>query len=117
MITALGFVLSSFAQDSTNTFDYKKGMEYFTKAMQNEIMIYELLNASNDPGYDPVLPDSLIQNTSSMFQNAMPYFLKAYAIKPKDKKILTALKSTYSHLYRFDEADNYNKKLEALNKK
>lgn len=103
--------LTVFSQDSTNTFDYnyKKGMEHYNKGV----------NVINDNGmvqHTTMYIDSVQKEAKDEFKKAIPYLEKAYAINPKNEKVLSALQGSYFGLYDFEKSDRYKKELESLKK-
>ena len=109
-IAFLGFGLTAFAQDSTNTFDYnyKKGMEHYNRGVDQINKVYT--------GQEPINFDSLHAETLAHFKTALPFLLKAYSLNSKNEKVVTALQGSYFSMQDFKNSDKYKKELEALKK-
>lgn len=107
-IIILGFGLTAFSQDSTNTFDYnyRKGIEHYNKGV-------DIVNKIQG---EPII-ENIQTEAKEEFTKALPFLQKAYSINPKNEKVLKGLQGVYFSLYEFDTADKYKKELEALNKK
>ena len=51
------------------------------------------------------------------FKKALPYFLKAEELNPKDMNTMIALKEIYAREGELDKSSKYKEKIDALNDK
>ena len=109
VILLLGSSLTAFSQDSTATFDYnsRKGLEHYNKGV-------DIINAM---GVNEAHVDSIGEVAKTQFTIALRYLEKAYAINPKNEKILVGLQGSYFSLSDTEKADRFKKELQALKKK
>ncbi|MBI4945880.1 MAG: hypothetical protein HY840_05700 [Bacteroidetes bacterium] len=65
----------------------------------------------------PIMEVDKIQDEArTNFRKALPYALKAYALKPKKKEVLIALQGIYFSLYEFEKSDVFKARLDKLPK-
>jgi hypothetical protein len=69
-----------------------------------------------DVGEDIVVVSNIQDNARAQFRKALPYALKAYSLKPKEKRVLTALQGIYFSLYEQEKSNEFKKKIELLDK-
>lgn len=112
----LGFGLSAFSQDSTNSFDYnyRKGMEHYNKGVD---IVNKDADAHNQNPTDDWVDTLVHFKARDEFRQSLPFLLKAYSLNPKNEKLLTALQGVYFSMYDFKESDRYKNELELLKKK
>lgn len=122
LMLLLGFGITAFSQDSTNTFDYnyKKGMEHYNKGV-DILNKYDFKPNERIACVELVIPkdstDSVMVQAKREFNSALPFLLKSYSIDSKNEKVLTALQGIYFSMYDFKESDRYKNELELLKKK
>jgi hypothetical protein len=104
---ASGFAV--FAQDSTRAFDYnsKMGLKHYNIGV----------DIINSKGTAEANLDSIGEPAKTQFAIALRYLDKAYAIDPKNEKVLKALQGTHFSLSDNAKAERYRSELEALKKK
>ena len=65
---------------------------------------------------DIIVVGNIQDNARAQFKKALPYALKAYSIKPKEKRVLTSLQGIYFSLYEYEKSEEFKKKIEQLGK-
>ncbi len=141
VINTLGNVYDKLYQDANEKGDTKEADLYFGKAMEtyNKALVKDPANnfanysmgtlyynkAANYVKQMQTLGDDLSKegmkkydeaekNMFSMFDTALPYFIKAEESDPKDRNTLIALREIYARKNQLDKAEEYKKKLDAL---
>lgn len=97
-----------------NTFDaiYSQGALYYNKAAG---MVDKLNELSND--YTPAgnkKYKALKDEMDGYFTKALPYFIKAEEVDPKDLNVKIALKEIYARQGELEKSQEYKKKIEQL---
>jgi tetratricopeptide (TPR) repeat protein len=97
-----------------NTFDaiYSQGALYYNKAAG---MVDKLNELSND--YTPAgnkKYKALKDEMDGYFTKALPYFIKAEDVDPKDLNVKIALKEIYARQGELEKSQEYKKKIEQL---
>lgn len=97
-----------------NTFDaiYSQGALYYNKAAG---MVDKLNELSND--YTPAgnkKYKALKDEMDGFFTKALPYFIKAEEVDPKDLNVKIALKEIYARQGELEKSQEYKKKIEQL---
>ncbi len=97
-----------------NTFDaiYSQGALYYNKAAG---MVDKLNELSND--YSPAgnkKYKALKDEMDGYFTKALPYFIKAEDVDPKDLNVKIALKEIYARQGELEKSQEYKKKIEQL---
>lgn len=65
---------------------------------------------------DIVVVDNIQEDSRVLFKKALPYALKAEALRPDKREVLQALQGIYFSLYEFDKSDEYKAKIALLDK-
>ena len=65
---------------------------------------------------DIMMIDNIQEEAKELFKKALPYALKAYSMRPKERRILVALQGIYFSLYEFEKSDEFKAKAEGLEK-
>lgn len=116
-------------KEEANTF-YQKAIDWYTKATvinpEHYNSVYSLgaihVNYSNSIAKerneivdykDPRL-DELDKAYTALLEKALGFLLKAEKINPKDIGAAIALKEVYARLKKYDEAEEYGKKVKSL---
>lgn len=110
---AMSYYQQALSKDATN-FDavYSIGALWYNKAAAYSV---ELNALSND--YTPAGNKKYEAKKAQMdeaFEKALPLFIQAEQINPKDYNTLIALKEIYARQDKLDLVEQYNKKLEAI---
>ncbi len=100
-----------------STKHYEDGKRY-VKSEQYDKAVEEFeLTLKYSPNHDQALEAlGLVYGKLGMCEKALPYFEKAYSLKPEDKLYVTNLAVTYEKTQRFPEAKKAYKKLLAIDK-
>ena len=98
------------AEQSNKEFkeNYEEGLEYYNKGV-------DILNNMHSDGR-VVQVDQLPDEAKKQFQSALPFFEKAYAINPKNEKLLIALQGVFFSMNDSAKSDRYKNELESLKK-
>ena len=92
---------------------YSLGALYYNKAAEMTQQLGELANDYSSAGLKKY--EEKQKQVNDIFNEALPYFLKADTINDKDKNTLIALKEIYARLNQLDKSNNYKERLEKLN--
>lgn len=65
---------------------------------------------------DIVVIENIQEDSKALFKKALPYALKALALKPDRREVLVALQGIYFSLYEFDKSDEYKARIAQLDK-
>ena len=65
---------------------------------------------------DIIVIENIQEEAKAQFKKSLPFALKAYAMKPKEKRVLIALQGIYFSLYEFEKSDEFKAKAELLDK-
>lgn len=60
--------------------------------------------------------ENIQEEAKLQFKKALPYALKAYALRANEKRVLQALQGIYFSLYEFEKSDEFKAKVELLEK-
>lgn len=97
-----------------NTFDamYSQGALYYNKAASMTNQLNELSNDFSAAGNKKY--KALKDEMDGYFNEALPYFIKAENLDPKDLNTKIALKEIYARNGDFEKSDEYKKKIENM---
>ncbi|TAL61232.1 MAG: hypothetical protein EPN85_05480 [Bacteroidetes bacterium] len=89
-------------------------------ANYNLAMLYynygvDLINNMNVTD-DIVVVDNITDESTALFKKALPFALKANALKPDRREVLVCLMGIYFSLYEWDKSDEYKAKIALLDK-
>lgn len=65
---------------------------------------------------DIVVIENIQEDSKALFKKALPYALKALALKPNRREVLVCLQGIYFSLYDFEKSDEYKAKIALLDK-
>ena len=65
---------------------------------------------------DIVVIENIQEDSKALFKKALPYAMKALALKPNKREVLVCLQGIYFSLYEFDKSDEYKAKIALLDK-
>jgi tetratricopeptide (TPR) repeat protein len=113
---AYGYFEQVISKDPKN-FDawYSRGALFYNKAASMTTKLNELSNDFSSAGtkkYNAIKADM-----DTEFKKALPYFLKAEELDPKDMNTMIALKEIYAREGELDKSAKYKEKIDALNNK
>lgn len=110
---AFDYYSQALAKDPKN-FDatYSQGALYYNKAASMTAKLNELGNDYSSAGTKKY--NALKTEMDDYFKQALPYFLKAEELDPKDQNTMIALKEIYAREGQLDKAAEYKTKLESL---
>lgn len=113
MDAAKGYYEQAIAKDATN-FDatYSLGAMYYNQAAGMTEKINEFANDFSKEGMKKY--DAAKKDMDSLFEVALPYFIKAEGINGKDFNTLTALKEIYARKNDLAKAEAYKAKIKGL---
>jgi tetratricopeptide (TPR) repeat protein len=93
---------------------YSLGALYYNKAAS---LTADLNKLSNDYSKDGTKKyNTLKAEMEGIFEQALPYFIKAEGLDPKDANTMIALKEIYARKGQLEKSTEYKAKLEALGK-
>ena len=97
-----------------NTFDavYSQGALYYNKAASMTDQLNQLSNDFSAAGNKKY--KALKDEMDGYFNQALPYFIKAEALEPKDLNVKIALKEIYARNGDFEKSNEYKKKIESM---
>ncbi len=97
-----------------NTFDavYSQGALYYNKAASMTDQLNQLSNDFSAAGNKKY--KALKDEMDGYFNEALPYFIKAEGLDPKDLNVKIALKEIYARNNDFEKSDEYKKKIENI---
>jgi len=100
-----------------STKHYEDGKRY-VKSQQYDKAVEEFeLTLKYNPNHDQALEAlGLVYGNLGMYEKALPYFEKAYSLKPEDKLYITNLAVTYEKTQHFTEAKKVYMHLLAVDK-
>ena len=110
---AFKYYSEALSKDSTN-FDatYSQGALYYNKAATYTDKINELANDFSAAGTKKY--DSLKSDMDGLFNEALPFFEKAYNLKGDDLNTLIALKEIHARLGNLDKTAKFKGEIEAI---
>jgi Flp pilus assembly protein TadD len=91
---------------------YSQGALYYNKAASMTSKLNELSNDYSSAGTKKY--NAIKTEMDGYFKQALPFFLKAEEIDPKDQNTMIALKEIYAREGQLDKSAEYKAKLEAL---
>lgn len=111
---ALEYFNAAKAKDPKN-FDaaYSVGALYYNKAAGMVDGLNELANDFSADGMKKY--DAKKVEMDKIFEQALPFFKEAEALKPNDVNTIIALKEIYARMNKLDKADEYKAKLDSMN--
>ena len=111
--SAFDYFTQALAKDPKN-FDatYSQGALYYNKAASMTAKLNELGNDYSSAGTKKY--NAIKAEMDGYFKEALPYFLKAEELDPKDQNTMIALKEIYAREGQLDKSAEYKAKLEAL---
>ncbi|MFZ1749609.1 MAG: hypothetical protein WAU01_05435 [Saprospiraceae bacterium] len=114
--SSLDYFTQSLAKDPKN-FDatYSMGALYYNKAASMTSKLNELSNDYSSAGTKKF--NDIKAQMDAIFLQALPFFLKAEELDPKDQNTMIALKEIYARDGKLDKSAEYKAKLEALGQK
>ena len=65
---------------------------------------------------DIVVIENIQEDSKALFKKALPFAMKALALKPNRREVLVCLQGIYFSLYEFDKSDEYKAKIALLDK-
>ncbi len=92
--------------------NYSLGALFYNKAAGMTVALNEAANDFSAAGTKKY--DDLKTQMSSLFDQALPYFLKADSIDGQDANTLIALKEIYARKDNFEKSNEYKDRLDAL---
>ena len=100
------------AKEPTN-FDatYSQGALYYNKAASMTAKLNELSNDYSSAGTKKY--NAIKAEMDGYFKQALPFFLKAEELSPKDLNTMVALKEIYAREGQLDKSAEYKAKMEA----
>jgi hypothetical protein len=110
---AFDYFSQALAKDPKN-FDatYSQGALYYNKAASMTAKLNELSNDYSSAGTKKY--NALKAEMDDYFKQALPFFLKAEEIDPKDQNTMIALKEIYAREGQLEKSGEYKTKLEQL---
>lgn len=110
---AFDYFSQALAKDPKN-FDatYSQGALYYNKAASMTAKLNELSNDYSSAGTKKY--NAIKAEMDGYFKQALPYFVKAETLDPKDQNTMIALKEIYAREGQLDKSAEYKAKLEAL---
>jgi len=114
--SAFDYFTQALAKDSKN-FDatYSQGALYYNKAASMTTKLNELGNDYSSAGTKKY--NAIKAEMDGYFTQALPYFLKAEELDPKDQNTMIALKEIYAREGKLEKSAEYKAKIEALGSK
>lgn len=99
-----------------NNFDavYSQGALYYNKAASMTDLLNEVSNDYSSAGTKKY--NAVKKEMDEYFEQALPYFLKAEALNPKDLNTMIACKEIYARKGDFTKSEEYKDKMENLRK-
>lgn len=94
---------------------YSQGALYYNKAASMTAKLNELGNDFSSAGTKKY--NAIKAEMDAEFKKALPYFLKAEELDPKDMNTMIALKEIYAREGELDKSSKYKEKIDALNNK
>lgn len=113
---AYSYFEQALAKDPKN-FDavYSQGALYYNKAASMTAKLNELGNDFSSAGTKKY--NAIKAEMDEEFKKALPYFLKAEELDPKDQNTMIALKEIFAREGDLEKSAKYKEKLDALNNK
>jgi Flp pilus assembly protein TadD len=110
---AFDYFKQALAKDPKN-FDatYSQGALYYNKAASMTAKLQELSNDYSSAGTKKY--NAIKAEMDGYFTQALPYFVSAETLDPKDQNTMIALKEIYAREGKLDKSAEYKAKLEAL---
>jgi len=110
--SAFDYFTQALARDPKN-FDatYSQGALYYNKAASMTAKLNELGNDYSSAGTKKY--NAIKAEMDGYFKQALPYFIKAEELDPKDQNTMIALKEIYAREGQLDKSAEYKAKLEA----
>ncbi|MBK8518946.1 MAG: tetratricopeptide repeat protein [Saprospiraceae bacterium] len=93
---------------------YSQGALYYNKAASMTAKLNELSNDYSSAGTKKY--NAIKAEMDGYFAQALPYFLKAESLNPKDQNTLIALKEIYAREGNLEKSASYKVKLESIQK-
>ena len=114
--SAFDYFTQALAKDPKN-FDatYSQGALYYNKAASMTTKLNELGNDYSSAGTKKY--NAIKAEMDGYFKQALPYFLKAEELDPKDQNTMIALKEIYAREGQLEKSAEYKAKIEALGSK